>query len=330
MPLPVRRQQLAFLLLALGALIATTSASADTGLAPADPVSPNVERSTDLYYVVLAVAAVVFLAVVVPLALFIVRFRGSGRERTLEGPQIRGNTRLELAWTAVPVLILVGVAAFTFYKLPGITNLADRPDLRVAVEGHQFYWQYEYPNGAIAIDRLRAPLGAVVELEITAPAEDVQHSFWIPPLGGKFDAIPGQTTKTEFKAEKLGVYPGQCGEFCGIQHAAMRASIEVMPRAEFERWVSQRAAGQRTGGSDLGAEEWQGVCAKCHGPEVAGEVGPPLYGNPILNSPEAVAAIVRNGRGAMPPVGLGWRRDQMRALTRYLRREILRGSPGGG
>ena len=323
----------ACLLVALGALSLAAAAAAspdDAGLQPADPVSPNVERTTDLYYVVLGVAAVVLLAVVVPLVLFVVRFRARGADRRLEGPQIRGNTRLEVAWTAVPVLILVGVAAFTFYKVPGITNLAGAPDLRVKVEGHQFYWEYEYPNGAIAIDRLRAPLGAVVELEITAPEEDVQHSFWIPPLGGKFDAIPGRTTKTEFSANKLGTYRGQCGEFCGIQHAAMRASIEVLPRAEFDRWVSQRAAGQRRGGSDLGAEEWEGVCAKCHGPETVGEVGPPLEGNPILNSPEQVATIVRNGRGAMPPVGIGWSDAQMRALTRYLRRQVFGGGRGGG
>lgn len=330
MPAPVRRK-LALLLVAAGApLVSVASAWADSGLRPADPVSPNVQRSTDLYYVVLAVAALVLLAVVVPLTLFVVRYRSRGRGREIEGPQIRGHTRLELAWTAVPVLLLVGVAAYAFYKLPGITNLAGRPDLRVSVEGRQFYWQYKYQNGVVAIDNLRAPLGAVVELEITAPERDVQHSFWVPPLGGKFDAIPGRTTKTEFQATKLGTFKGQCGEFCGLQHAAMLASIEVMPRAEFDRWLADAATAQRRGTSDLGRQEWEGACAKCHGPEVVGEVGPPLQGNPILDDPEAVAEIVRHGRGKMPAVGQGWSAQQMRALTRYLRSEILRGEQDGG
>ena len=331
MPAPVRRKSLALLVVALlGPLVSASGAWADSGLQPADPVSPNVERTTDLYYVIVAVAAVVLLAVMVPLALFVVRYRSRGRSREIEGPQIRGHTRLELAWTAVPVLLLVGVTAYVFYKLPGITNLAGRPDLRVDVEGRQFYWQYKYPNGVIAIDRLRAPLGAVVELDITAPERDVQHSFWIPPLGGKFDAIPGRTTTTEFQATKLGVFEGQCGEFCGLQHAAMLASIEVMPRAAFDRWLAEAGAAQQRGTSDLGRQEWEGVCAKCHGPEVVGEVGPPLQGNPILNDPDAVAEIVRRGRGEMPAVGQGWSAVQMRALTRYLRREILRGGQSGG
>ncbi len=329
MPLPVRCKPLAPFVVALGALVLAGSAFAETGLAPADPVSPNVERSRDIYYVLLAVGAAVFLAVSVPLVLFSVRFRARGRARSVEGPQIRGNMRLELAWTAVPVLLLTGVASFVFYKLPGITDIGD-PALQVRVEGRQFYWQYEYENGVITIDHLRAPLGAVVDLEITAPEGDVQHSFWVPPLGGKFDAIPGRTTKTSFQARKLGTYQGQCGEFCGIQHAAMLASIEVMPRAEFDRWLAERAAAQRARTSPLGAEEWEGVCAKCHGPGVVGKLGPPLEGNPIIANREAVEAIVRNGRGRMPPVGQGWSDVQMQALLAYLRREVAREGQSGG
>ena len=326
MPPPVRR--LPLIPAVVGAALALAgSAAGDTGLAPADPVSPNAERASDVYYFILVFAVAVFLIVTVPLVLFIVRFRGRGRERAVEGPQVRGNTSLELAWTAAPVLILAAIAAFVFYKLPGITSLeatAGGERMKVRVEGRQFYWQYEYENGVIAIDRLRAPVGTIVDLEITAPEGDVNHSYWVPPLGGKFDAIPGVVTRTSFQAQRAGRYEGQCGEFCGIQHAAMRASIEVIPRAEFDRWLEREARAQEEGTTRLGEEEWIGVCAKCHGPDVVGKVGPELRGNPILNDAEAVEVVVRRGRGAMPAVGEGWSERQMDALTKYLRNVVAK------
>src|ERR671914_52436 len=191
---------------------------AATGLTPVTAESPNAERIEDLYWFVAFWAAVVLLAVAVPLTLFVVRYRSRGRDRTVEGPQVHGSTRLEIAWTLVPIAILLIVTAFTFYKLPGITleDEARAGDLRIRVEGRQFYWQYRYPNGVIQIDQLRAPLDRLVVLEITAPESDVNHSYWVPGVGGKFDAIPGETTETAFQARETGVFEGQCAEFCGI------------------------------------------------------------------------------------------------------------------
>ena len=333
----MRRKPLALLALALGAaFLLVGDAFAGTGLAPVDPQSPNAERSRDLYYVLLVVAGFVFLTVTVPLVLFIVRYRSRGRGREVDGPQVRGHTRLELAWTAVPVLILVAVVSFVFYKLPGIVDLEEKAEagapLEVNVEGRQFYWLYEYPNGVVAVDRLRAPLGRLVKLKITAPEGDVNHSFWVPPIGGKFDAIPGQTTETEFRAQKLGLYRGQCGEFCGIQHAAMLASIQVLPREEFDRWLASEARRQEARTSTLGAETYAGACAKCHGFEGQGLIGPPLAGNALVGERESVEPVVRNGRGRMPPVGRGWSDRQMDALMAYLKRELAQpqGTQGGG
>ena len=334
---PVRPKPLAVVLVAVGSLFFAAAAAAhEKGLRPVSPVSPNVERITDIYYLLLAVAGLVFVSVMLPLALFVVRFRHAGRDRSAEGPQIRGNTNLELAWTAVPVVLLAIIAGFVLYKLPGIQDVtqAGERELRVRVEGRRFYWQYEYPNGVIAINRLRAPADETVELEITAPDGDVNHSFWVPPLGGKFDAIPGTTTETQFRARRIGVYRGQCGEFCGIQHAAMLASVDVMPHAAFDRWLATEAREQRAGTSDLGRQLWQGVCSQCHevdalGNRVAGQVAPPLRGNPTLARAEDVERIVREGRGAMPPVGQGWSDRQMRALTRYLANNVAGGDDDG-
>jgi cytochrome c oxidase subunit 2 len=329
----VRRRSLVVLLgCLLGALNAIpTAAAGNGGFAPVEPVSPNAERTEDAYYLIAAFAILVFLMVTVPLVIFIVRFRSRGRARTVEGPQIRGNTSLELAWTAVPVVILVIVAGFIFYKLPGITDLSSAEgatELRVNVEGRQFYWQYTYGNGVIAIDRLRVPVDRVVELEITAPEHDVVHSYWIPAIGGKFDAIPGETTELEFRAEREGVYEGQCTEFCGAQHGVMTASIEVISAAEFDRWLEREAQAQETGTSGLGEATYVGVCAKCHGLRGEGLIGPALADNPLLAQQEALEDVVRDGRGEMPAVGRDWDDRQFEALSRYLQRE-LGGDDGG-
>ena len=227
---------------------------------------------------------------------------------------------MEIAWTLVPVVILLFVVAFTFYKLPGITleDEAKAGDLRIRVEGRQFYWQYRYPNGVIAIDRLVAPQDRLVLLEITAPENDVIHSYWIPALGGKFDAIPGKTTQTAFQADEAGIFEGQCAEFCGIQHAEMLAEIEVLaaPRSSTPGSRSRRRR-QEAGTSDLGEQTFAGACAKCHGPEGPGADRPRVHQREHSDA-EAVAQVVRNGRGRMPPIGEEWDDRQMKALTDYL------------
>jgi cytochrome c oxidase subunit II len=219
----------------------------------------------------------------------------------------------------VPVVILLIVTVFTFYKLPGITLDAEAGEdvTRIRVEGRQFYWQYRYPNGVIAIDTLRAPADRLVELEITAPENDVIHSYWVPNLFAKFDAIPGRTIETAFRGEP-GTYRGQCAEFCGIQHAEMLATIEVIPADEFDAWLAEEARRQETGDSDLGEQVFAGVCAKCHGDQGQGLIGPGLSASTVSNA-AAVEEIVRNGRGKMPAVGADWDDRQMKALTDYLR-----------
>jgi cytochrome c oxidase subunit II len=297
---------------------------AASGLTPVDPDSPNTERIEDLYWFVGFWAAVVLLSVAVPLGIFVIRYRSRGRARAIEGPQIHGSTRLEIAWTLVPVAILLIVTVFTFYKLPGITLDAEAGEdaVKIRVEGRQFYWQYRYPNGVIAIDTLRAPADRLVELQITAPESDVVHSYWVPDLFPKVDSIPGATTETSFRAGP-GTYHGQCAEFCGIQHAEMFATIEVIAPGDFDAWLTGEAQRQETNDSDVGEQVFEGVCAKCHGDRGQGGIGPGLSATSVAN-PDTVAEIVRNGRGQMPAVGRGWDDRQMRALTEHLR-ERFRG-----
>jgi cytochrome c oxidase subunit 2 len=328
MPPLVRPKPLAALLAAALVVLASAATALGQGtrggLAPAEPQSVNASRVEDMYWILLGIAGFVFLLVAVPLLVFVVRYRSNGRPRTEEGPQIRGNTGFELAWTALPIAILAAIAAVTFYKLPGIVDpepaAGGGADDVVRVQGRQFYWQYEYPNGVIAIDELRLPAGRTTVLRITAPEGDVIHSFWVPALMGKRDAIPGQLTRVRVHPTRAGTYRLFCGEFCGIQHTAMRGSVQVMPADQFDAWLEQEGRAQQEQPISLGGAIWTGVCAKCHDPQL--RLAPRLEGNAILRDAEAVALIVRNGRRAMPAVGQEWPDRQMEALQQFLETTI--------
>jgi cytochrome c oxidase subunit 2 len=327
----VRRRVLVFLCLALlGLLLADATLATNGGVAPQAPRSPNATRIDDVYWLILAITGGIFVLVEGSLLLFIFRFRSRGRDRAIEGPQIHGATRLELIWTAIPVVILIAIAGFVLYKLPGIKNVpsarAGTESLAVKVEGHQFYWNFVYPNGVVQVARLRVPAGRVVRLDISSP--DVDHSWWIPSLGGKFDAIPGKTNHTWFRVDRIGTYRGQCGEFCGYEHPAMKATVETLPPSQFESWYSHESSAQQSGASDLGKMTYDGVCATCHGFQGQGIVGPKLAGNPVTGQANAIRTLVENGRGKMPAVGRGWRDRQLKALVAYLKR-FSRSSGGG-
>ena len=311
-------------------LVAAIAAPAALGqLAPVTPESPNAESIRDSYLFVSIFVVGVFLLVEGLLIAFVVRYRRRRRERFEDGVQIHGSTKLELMWTAFPVVVLFLIGAFVFIELPGIKDPPSArasDELEVRVTGQQFHWQYEYPNGVIAIDALRAPAGVPVRLVVTAPEDDVIHSWWIPSLGGKIDAIPGRVTETWFEATRPGTYRGQCAELCGVEHAKMLASVEVLPEAEFAAWLRSRRDAQSARTSDLGEELWAGVCAKCHGLAGEGGIAPRLAGSATLTDRQAVEEIVRNGRRTMPAVCNDWTDEQMDALISYLEESPPRGS----
>ena len=325
----MRRRLIAFCL-AIGAALVFVGAAAagNGGFAPPSPHSPNAGRINDSYKLIALFTGIVLILVEAALVIFVVRYRHRGRPRRAEGPQVHGATRLELIWTAIPVLILAGIASFVLYELPGIKDVpkarAAGDQIAVRVDAHQFYWQFTYPNGAVSIDELHAPVHRVVTLDIHS--RDVDHSWWIPELDGKFDAIPGKTNHTWFRADRVDTYRGQCGEFCGIFHAAMKARVVAEPRAAYERWLGTKAK------SDLGRSEWIGACAKCHGLGGQGDYGPKIVASPLLTDRQGLETLVRNGRdqpnipGVMPPVADGWTKQQFDALFAYVGKKVV----GGG
>lgn len=317
MPALVRR--LVLFVAAAGALaLASPAFAEDAGLTPVDPKSPNAEAINDTYWMLVGVGGVILLLVEGALIAFLLRYRRRRRPIDEEGPQVHGNTSLEVLWTVVPVLIVAFIVGFVFYKLPEVSDFSEdaiaSPDetaLEIEVEGRQFYWLFRYPNGSVTYDTLLAPVGRNVDVEVTAPDHDVIHSFWVPALGGKIDAVPGQNNHTWFRAEEEGVYEGTCGEFCGTQHAEMRMQVRAVAAAAWTGELEQLAGD--------GEEQFNAVCAKCHNLEGPQLIGPTLQGNSTLADRQALADVVRNGIGNMPPVGRGWSDTQIETLFEYVR-----------
>jgi cytochrome c oxidase subunit 2 len=328
MPPGLRRTALATLATSIAALIVVAAASAGNGgFLPGEAHSPNAHRIHDAFIFVAIFTGAIFVLVEGSLIAFVVKYRRGRRARTAEGPQIHGATRLEIIWTVIPVLILACIAAFVFYKLPGISDAPEASaatSTRIDVEGHQYYWLFRYPNGAISINRMVAPAKEVVHENVIGLDFDVNHSWWVPDFGAKVDAIPGQTNTTWFKAP-AGDYVARCAELCGLQHALMDGVVHVVPRSEYESFISRRAGS--AGRLELGKEEWDGVCAKCHRLNSL-YVGPALQGNPLLADRNGIETLLRHGGVQMPAVGKNWTDAQIDALVAYTKRFAAGGSGG--
>ena len=311
---------------------AGVAAAAPGGIGPPAPQTDSGQAISDLYWMVFAVCAVVFIAVETALVLFIIRFRRRrGTPEGTEGPQIHGNTRLEVIWTIIPAVILAAIALITLTRIPSV-EAKGGDELTIKVEAHQFYWQYVYPNGAVSFDDLRLPVDQRVRLKIIT--HDVNHSWWVPALTGKKDAIAGRVNYLSFKPTHTGTWEGQCAEFCGIQHAVMYTRVTVLEQSEYQAWVAQQGS---LADADLGKQEWGAVCAKCHGLAGQGDIGPGIAGNTTVTNRQALINLLSTGQDTpqfksyMPAVGLGWSGRQYDALIAYVKAtpQLLRAPAGG-
>jgi cytochrome c oxidase subunit 2 len=271
---PKTRRSRAFassLAVALVLLLAFAGAAFGDAFSPESGGSPQADKIDTLYWLVMVVAIIVFLGV--EGALFYSLFKFRARKGAVAA-QIRGNTRLEIGWTVGAAVILVVLAVVTFIQLPGIRNppnsgpdglqLADRvlvaagpskqlppngKSLNICVNGQQYVWRYTYasncnnaPLGSVfSYTTMVVPTNTTVTLDIDA--QDVVHSWWIPRLGGKFDAVPGYTNHTWFKVPgKLAgtTFRGQCAELCGRNHANMIAYVRALSPDDYEAWLDRQ------------------------------------------------------------------------------------------
>jgi cytochrome c oxidase subunit 2 len=239
---------------------------------------------------VLIVTGAIFAVVFGMLVYAAVKFRGRSGDDPKEPLQIYGSDQLELAWTVIPVLIVI-VLFMTSARIIHAVQDARRPDgtIEVTVIGHQFWWEYRYPQyGFVTANELHVPVSDPSHPTPTflqLLSADTDHSFWVPRLAGKTDLIPNHPNSTWIDPHETGLYLGQCAQYCGTQHAKMLLRVVVESRADFDHWVSeqQRAINEDAGLSSQAAHGRRvfnsTACINCHsisGSVANGRFGPDL------------------------------------------------------
>lgn len=275
-------------------------------------------------------AAVVFVLVEGALIFAIVRFRA--KPGSPEPKQVHGNTTLEIVWTAIPALILVIIAVPTVKTIFKTSLPAEHPDVTVEVIGHQWWWEFRYPDlGVVTANELHVPVSKVVGLKMWSA--DVVHSFWFPRMAAKRDVFPifPQTKYKKvnplwFTADTTGYYTGQCAELCGVQHGRMGFRVIVQTQEEFDQWLAEQRYGSPlvNGGRLTPAEDsaekadpvnakgqatfLAGGCISCHA-----MVGTPLAGAMTLRGPNLSHV------GSRTTIGAGMYENTPSNLMRWLR-----------
>jgi cytochrome c oxidase subunit 2 len=236
---------------AAAALLACAPALADTGdkqQSTLNPAGPGAQHISELFYIIVIPALLVILLVGGAIIVAAVRFRRKSEDEP-QPRQIGGNNALEFTWTVIPALILLTIFIVSVFQLPFLRHTpSEAADaMHIHIVGRQWAWSFEYPGKNAKGQTIRTfgaltiPAGQVVNLDIDSV--DVIHSWSVPNLSGRLDAIPGMQNHTWVLADHPGTYYGQCTEFCGLSHAAMTAKVVALPPAEFDQWFALQQRG---------------------------------------------------------------------------------------
>lgn len=252
---------------------------------------------------VFAIAGIVFVGVMGATMLISWKFREKDDDDPDAFPeQVHGRTALEIGWTILPALILAGVAVGTVITILELNKDPDDP-IRVEVVGQQWWWEFKYdinddgnfdgPEDLTTATEMVIPAGRNIAL--TTASNDVIHSFWIPGLNGKKDAVPGITSPLNMQADEPGIYRGQCTEFCGLSHANMRMLVRAVSTEDYDRWVANQlevdhAAQPTDPEAQEGRKVWEALCAQCH---VINGINGPNSAKP-QSAPPLVAGVAPN------------------------------------
>lgn len=255
------------------------------------PVSTPATEIQNISYFVYAVTGGIFLTVGALLLFAIIKFRARSKEGIYntddrEPPQVYGSNQIEMAWTIIPILIVVVLFLTTARMIFAIQD-AKRPPAAVEVDivGHQYWWEYRYPKlGVVTANELHIPVSdpnAPMPTFFRVGSADVIHSFWVPQLGGKIDVVPNHPNNLWTDPHQAGVYLGQCAQFCGIEHALMLIRVYVDTPQQFQAWVANQ---QKPGVDDPAFAEGKHIfqtqaCINCHtvaGTVATGRFGPDL------------------------------------------------------
>jgi cytochrome c oxidase subunit 2 len=261
-------------------LLAAADPSGKDNLSILDPVAAPAVAIRELFILVTAITAVIFILVGGMLVYCIVRFRRQPGDNR-EPPQFYGSQPIEVAWTLAP-LLTVFVLFLVIVRYVGEARQDEIPEgaTVVTVRGHQWWWEYEYPDLKVkTANEMHVPVNTPIFLHLESA--DVVHSFWVPRLSGKTDVIPGRTNFMWFNAHKPGIYQGNCAEYCGTQHANMLIRVVVDSEDEFRAWVeAEKLEARNDSETRRGREVFVShSCVNCHtirGIGAAGTFGPDL------------------------------------------------------
>jgi cytochrome c oxidase subunit 2 len=246
--------------------------------------APHSTPAHDIYGLslfTLGITGGIFVVVGGLLTFAIIRYRARRDDDASEPPQIYGSMQVELAWTVVPVLIVVVLFLATARIIFAVQDAPKPPHaLDVTVVGHQFWWEYRYPKlGIVTANELHVPVDRATYLHLLSA--DVMHSFWVPELNGKTDVVPNHPNEMWIQPRQTGVFLGQCAQFCGPEHAKMLIRVYVDTPEQFEAWVKDQ---QQTAVQDPEVSEGRHIfetqaCTNCHtihGTPAIGTFGPDL------------------------------------------------------
>jgi cytochrome c oxidase subunit 2 len=250
------------------------------------PESTPARAIVDLSTFVLSVTAVIFVVVAGLMVYAIVKFRATKANADREPAQVYGSTQIELAWTIVPILIVLVLFAATARVIHAIQDAPQPPSaVEVTVIGHQFWWEYQYPAlGVVTANELHVPMSDPSRPRPTflkLLSADTDHSFWVPQLAGKIDLIPNRVNRLWMDPLRPGIFLGQCAQYCGTQHAKMLQRVSVDTPEEFDAWVrSQQQPANEDASTILGRRIFETTaCINCHtvrGTVANGRFGPDL------------------------------------------------------
>jgi cytochrome c oxidase subunit II len=243
---------------AVAALIATAIAIAISYWIHWFPAQASTQaHETDTLYHVLVIASIPIFVLVTTVVLYSVwQFRMKPGEELKDGPPIHGNTRLEVFWTAIPTVLLLGLVGYSFVVLRNNEKKPAR-EIQVEVTGQQFAWSYQYPTsvtGGAPVSSYQLYLPEGISVEFNLHSKDVIHAFWVPAFRIQEDVVPGITTHWRATPDRLGSYPVVCNLLCGLGHSLMRSTVHVVTESQFQAWIaSQKSAAGGAGAAAPGA-----------------------------------------------------------------------------
>jgi cytochrome c oxidase subunit 2 len=250
------------------------------------PASTPARSIADLSVFVLVITGIIFVVVFVLLAYSVVKFRSRAKDAGREPAQVYGSTQIELAWTVIPILIVVVLFLATARVIHAIQDAPEPVGaVQVIAIGHQFWWEFRYPKlGIVTANELHIPVSNPAYPTPTflqLLSVDTDHSFWVPELAGKTDLIPNHPNRMWMDPQRTGVFVGQCAQYCGVQHAKMLLRVSVDEPEDFAAWIrTQQKPAAEDDGAIAGRRVFErNACINCHavgGTPADGRFGPDL------------------------------------------------------